>query len=354
MNLTRHEAGSKKAGVNIGGQFAKSAQTEAAGAGLFTEIEPDERVMARIELQRWSGDNAEAVDVLEVDLSELFQDVALEDIPEEIDPNNGDAYFSEAQGLGIVPIHDGPFDVWIDSDQFAAYRDRRERLGLIDHDSPSPALIAERQERLDAQMAELDALVEDLQAKREQYVARRVALGVAPADVVVPPNVAESFTTVGGVEAYTVNQMVHEISAKYTGPWIEHITDAGWVSGHDGEWYRTEDLGGRPVPYLPVSVKSLSEHDERGTLWEYSTTLMDRYDQVIYDNIDLLNDHVELKMPAIDNRDFLLRVRDDGLVKTAEFQTGEDDRAIHYLNSVIELVNAPDREAQQKILTRSL
>ncbi|MHA3724208.1 hypothetical protein ACXR2T_10050 [Leucobacter sp. HY1910] len=114
--------------------------------------------------------------------------------------------------------------------------------------------------------------------------------------------------------------------------------------------------GGEVRTRLPVTMEALATMDEQGTLPRYTQELLDDFNLFTKANADVLKQQPQnggrpsALFAAIDTTDFLLRVKEDNAVRDPHFLSGEDPRVIEYLNTAIDVTNAPDRETALKRL----
>ena len=189
MSTIRHQAGTTIAGEKTGGQFKSAERTVAAGDAL-AGADPQEKVNASVQYQRWdSWDNVEVVSEEDVDLGALFDALPLDQVPEKIEHDEADEFFYKAQKIGVVSEHDGPFTLSIDHDDLAAYRTRREHLGQVERGIPGQRTFNERATLAHGRVTALDDQIASLHRKREQaahaYIGSTVRALVPDAHLLV-------------------------------------------------------------------------------------------------------------------------------------------------------------------------
>lgn len=128
------------AGVPIGGEFAANAH-DGAPSGLPAEPEyTSPAISATIVQERWDDrDNAQEIGRETIDLTKVLDGYALDDLPESTDHlGETDQFYDDAQKLGLIDGHGGPFTVWIDEDEYQAYVESRRAAGKDDAISRIP------------------------------------------------------------------------------------------------------------------------------------------------------------------------------------------------------------------------
>ena len=111
------------------------------GSLLATSGRDVPQVTAEVDLQRWVFDYANHVGTARFDCGPALETIPAADLPRDADEilagalNFGDDIFHSAVHLGIVPDHDGPFEVNVDPEEYGRYLEARlEREGLTEPD----------------------------------------------------------------------------------------------------------------------------------------------------------------------------------------------------------------------------
>lgn len=102
-----------------GGMFAEKIQSEATGVVLTAPSAKPKPIMAHMTLQQWDEDNddyAREVGTVEFDAAPVLAGIVPGLSPaqlSDLDTNIGDQVFHEAVSRGLVPDHEGPFELYV-------------------------------------------------------------------------------------------------------------------------------------------------------------------------------------------------------------------------------------------------
>lgn len=104
------------------GRWETKQQSEPEGVALGTGLPPKPKpVMAQVTLQRWRIDDpdyAEKVGTVEFDAAPILAGIVptldQDELEDELSYDTRDLIFEEAVARGIVPRHDGPFEVHVE------------------------------------------------------------------------------------------------------------------------------------------------------------------------------------------------------------------------------------------------
>lgn len=175
----RHAAG---APASSGGQFA--AHRSAAHSSALQPTATPAPIPGEVRLQRWDhNDNLIEVGSVNVDFRAALDTLDMQQLEYIDHTGDADVIFEKFAEAGVI-THDGPYDVGLDDEEFAAYFEERKASGSTEPVTPylyrtageaSGALVELTRRKLELEAMEKDA--------RRAYVGAAVREMELPAEV---------------------------------------------------------------------------------------------------------------------------------------------------------------------------